>query len=195
MFHSQAKKVIIGLLLIAILIVLVVVSSSKKKPLEIIQAYPNPNSKSADVKTDINVIFNQEPSLEDISFKINPVFEFKQELFGRSLVITPKESLQGNATYQINVLFEKENIFSWTFSTRELSESEVIEIEIGETQEMYPLINYLPLETDFYHLTYIEPAVLQVTLKTGDKEEIEEEIKEWIESKGIDPSTHQIVFK
>jgi hypothetical protein len=195
MFHSQTKKIIIGLLLIIILITLIVVSSSRKKPLGIVQVYPNPESKNVDVKTDINVIFDQEPSLKDISFKINPEFEFKQELFDRSLVITPKENLQGNTTYHIDVLIEKENIFSWTFSTRKLSESEVIEIEVEETQRMYPLANYLPLKTDSYRLTYIKPMVLQVTLKTGSEMEVEEEIKEWIKSKGIDPSTHQIVFK
>lgn len=195
MFFSQSKKIIIGLSLAVILVILIVtLPKLKKGPLEVLQVSPVPASQNIDAKTTINLIFNQKPLMKDISFKTEPEFKFNQEVFNQSLLITPEKTLEEGTTYQIEVLFKNKNIFVWSFSTREFTETEEIEVEIEETKRMYPLIDYLPLETDSYHLTYIKPMTLQVTLKIEDKKKVEKEIKEWIKSKGIDPSTHQITF-
>lgn len=195
MFPPQSRKIIIGLLFATIVVVIIaIVPKLKKKPLEVLQVSPTPASQNVDVKTTINLIFNQKPSMKDVSFKVTPEFKFDQEVSEQSLFLTPQKILEEGTTYQIEVLFKNKSIFVWSFSTREFTESEEVEVEIEETKRLYPLIDYLPLETDSYHLTYIKSMTLQVTLKIEDKKEVEKEIEEWIKSKGIDPSTHQIIF-
>ena len=90
---------------------------------------------------------------------------------------------------------EKEPFVSLSPSSKELSESELGEEEVRESLEFYPLINYLPIDNERYHLTYTNPFELTVNLKQGNKGEIKKEIINWISSKDIDPSTHQIIFK
>ncbi len=73
--------------------------------------------------------------------------------------------------------------------------TEVIQEEIKLTKERYPLIDWLPLDTENYHLTYSAPHTLQIALKKGNKETAKEQIIEWIKSKGIDPESQKIIFK
>jgi hypothetical protein len=67
--------------------------------------------------------------------------------------------------------------------------------QIDETKRLYPLIDWLPIDNERYHLTYANPGVLEITIKSGTQEEIKKEVVDWIRSKGVDPSTQQIVFK
>jgi hypothetical protein len=77
----------------------------------------------------------------------------------------------------------------------DFSESEQDIKLIEETQQLYPLIDYLPIDNELYYLAYSAPYELVVLLRSGDKNAVENEITDWIESKGVDPETHTIIFK
>lgn len=73
--------------------------------------------------------------------------------------------------------------------------------EIGESptdileslKERFPLIEFLPYETERFSIDYIAPFHLQVKIKNTEQvEEIKLEVINWIREKGINPKTHQI---
>ena len=75
-----------------------------------------------------------------------------------------------------------------------LKETEMAGQETQETLKLYPLIEYLPIDNQNYHLTYSAPFELKATIKQGSQEQIREQIIAWIISKNIDPSSQQIIF-
>lgn len=75
------------------------------------------------------------------------------------------------------------------------TETEGTEEDTRQTLKLYPLIEYLPINNERYHLTYTDPFELTATIKQGGQEEIKKEIINWIISKNIDPSTHKIIFQ
>ncbi len=192
MFPVKSRKIIIILIMVVALLVTAIVIAGLGEQPEIVRVSPDPDSQEVNLDTEISVLFGQIP--ENISLQIDPPLEIKQEIYNQNLLATPQERLQEGTDYQVSILFKKKDIFSWRFTTKELQESEIIEEEIKATQKLYPLIDYLPLKTDSYYLTYLKSMVLEATLKTGTKEAAEAEIREWIQSKGVDPATHQIVF-
>lgn len=192
---TRTRKIIISLFLVFLLLVGVVIFfGSKETGPQIIQVFPEPGSQEVKPDEVISLIFGETPPIENLSFKIEPETPFKQEVYDQSLILSPETNLRSKATYRVVVFFKDKEILSWRFTTKILFESETIESETRETQRLYPLITYLPLETALYHLTYANPLVLQVTLKTEDRTAAETEIKTWMKTKGVDPATHEFVF-
>jgi len=58
----------------------------------------------------------------------------------------------------------------------------------------YPLFDYVPFETENWSVDYLKPLEIQVMLKS-DTPEMRQEVLDWIESKGVNPQTHKIIFK
>lgn len=56
----------------------------------------------------------------------------------------------------------------------------------------FPLFPYLPYETKDFSIKYLGPLKLEIFLAT---ESARIQALDWIRSKGVDPTTHQIIFK
>jgi len=66
---------------------------------------------------------------------------------------------------------------------------------IKSLKEKFPLVEFLPYETENYYLDYIAPFHLQAIIKKAtDSTQIKQEILNWIISKGVNPQTHKIDF-
>ena len=62
-------------------------------------------------------------------------------------------------------------------------------------KEKFPLVEFLPYETESFYIDYIAPLHLQISVKkTTISAQIRQEIFNWIKSKGVDPQTHKIDF-
>jgi len=71
------------------------------------------------------------------------------------------------------------------------SPSQILESLKGK----FPLVEFLPYETENYYLDYVAPLHLRATIKKATASaQIKQEILNWISSKGIDPQTHKIDF-
>jgi len=71
------------------------------------------------------------------------------------------------------------------------SPSQIIESLKGK----FPLVEFLPYETENFYIDYIAPLHLRVTIKNkAQSERIKQEVLSWIISKNVDPLTHQIDF-
>ena len=60
--------------------------------------------------------------------------------------------------------------------------------------QRFPLIDYLPYQNDEFTLDYLGPLKLEVHLKIAS-ESAQAAVRDWIRSKGVDPATHEIIFK
>lgn len=76
--------------------------------------------------------------------------------------------------------------------TKSLTEAELVQEEMEGTKESYPLIKFVPYETENFEIRYEAPLFLRVTIKKENVETIKKEVIQWIRSKGIDPVGHRI---
>lgn len=58
--------------------------------------------------------------------------------------------------------------------------------------EKFPLAPFLPYQTARFRIDYQAPLTLKVSLLVPQTKTIEEEVSNWIETKGVVPATHQI---
>lgn len=78
-----------------------------------------------------------------------------------------------------------------TFFKKEQGESP--EELLKNLKQKFPLIEYLPYETEKFSINYQAPFSLKIKIKkTEELEIIKKEVLNWIQSKGVDPTTHQI---
>jgi len=64
---------------------------------------------------------------------------------------------------------------------------------LDSLKKKFPLIEFLPYETNNFSVDYIAPLHLQVRIKNATfSAQIKQEATNWIKSHGIDPSTHKI---
>lgn len=60
-------------------------------------------------------------------------------------------------------------------------------------KEKFPLIEFIPYQTDEFSINYQAPLHLKIEIKiTAKKEVIKQKALDWIQSKGVNPDTHQI---
>jgi len=61
-------------------------------------------------------------------------------------------------------------------------------------QNQYPLLSSLPYENQQFRINYQAPLKLIVKIKQDTQAEIQPLVNQWIQSQGVDPSTHQFIF-
>lgn len=61
-------------------------------------------------------------------------------------------------------------------------------------QNYYPLLKYLPHETDLFKVRYADPMVLEITLKGPDQNQAKQEAINWLTEIGADLEKHQLKF-
>ena len=60
-------------------------------------------------------------------------------------------------------------------------------------KERFPLVEFLPYETEGFSIDYLSPLHLKVKIKEASQSaQIKTEVTDWMLSKGVDPATHQI---
>ena len=64
-----------------------------------------------------------------------------------------------------------------------------------EIRKYYPLAQFLPYNSDDFDVGYYtDKLTLPVTIKTPDVARAKQEVRDWIQSHGVDPSTHQLIW-
>jgi len=64
---------------------------------------------------------------------------------------------------------------------------------LDSLKKKFPLVEFLPYETDDFSVDYIAPLHLRVKIRNATfSAKISQEVSNWIKSKGIDPTTHKI---
>lgn len=72
---------------------------------------------------------------------------------------------------------------------------EIVYEALNDGNPDYPLKKVLPYSTDSFSIIgYDEPFTLLVRIKSGDKTEIEKEVKQWIEKYIPGDTDHKIIY-
>ncbi|HUV71423.1 MAG TPA: Ig-like domain-containing protein [Clostridia bacterium] len=177
----------------------------------LVAAPPSPqiiNTSPADGQTKVSLnekiilSFDQDISAEGWQIKASPDFAFNLEVLGNRLEIKPSESLKPESQYRLeikNLLF-KELFYSFSFTTAPISipkakgDPDFYEKLESSLQKNYPLLKQTPHQTPNWLLYYSGALKLKVVLQK-DTPQIRKEVLDWIESKGINPNTHEIIWK
>jgi len=80
-----------------------------------------------------------------------------------------------------------------TFIKKQKEQGDSPEELIKSLKQEFPLVEFVPYQTDEFSVNYQAPFHLKVKIKKlKDLEAIKQEVLNWINSKGVDPATHQI---
>lgn len=186
----QPKTLII--ILILLIIVLAALNLFKKpyQPLQVISVSPLNSAEDVDLDVPLEIRFNREPTT--FSVLSQPEIDYSPQTSDTTLTLVLNQPLKPKTQYSLTVLSQGKTISSWSFTTRLFTEGEAIEEEIKITQETYPLIDFVPYETENFRIAYEEPLYLRVKIKKKNVSTIKKEVLDWIRSKEVDPQTHQI---
>lgn len=207
---GQRTKIIIILAgVVGILVGLKLLLSQPLTP-KIIKTDPVDNQQNAYPKQTLKLIFDRPVSVEDWQIAPFPTFEFSLKSDKETLEIIPKKELAADTQYRIEVKNSQDPSFYFTLSFKTVPDllgpppggktpsKEQVEKYYWDlsrkTYEETPLFDYVPYKTENYIVDYIKPLTLQVLL-SKDSKEIRAEVLDWIRSKGVDPATHQIIWK
>lgn len=201
----KKKKFFLILFFLLIVLFFFKYFSPQKNNLQIIQTIPSNLEKQVNPNTKITFIFNQDIPTNNWKIKTTPEFKYQLSFSRKKMEISPATSLSFQTNYQITISHPKFPNFSYSLIFTTLSETTTTPAkadglgdpnfyqEISKREELYfPLLKYLPYKTENWEIkTYFGKLKIIVYLKK-DTPEIRQEVLDWIKSKQIDPSTHQI---
>lgn len=195
---KQLKVILVAGLVLLIIYIVTWVIRGDDVP-EITLTNPSDGSQGIAIYTQINYQFNQDVSLQDISFHFTP--EVATTITQKSqgfLILTPKRTLQPATTYTIIPSWRGEKLPALSFTTQ-VTQTDPLLIENMKTEleRDYPLGQKLPLNTSQYRVVYSSPLTLEITIKNPNltSQEVIDEIKSWVTKNGADASTHKYVIK
>lgn len=171
---------------------------------------------------DIRIVFDGDVSSleEDINILVVPNVSLNRDVQSNSITIRMSgEELKDKVFLEIQ--YNGIQLYSWSYQIEpfvsptpsfvlsptsaltgtlsptpqaELGDPDAVGKMVEDTLEKYPLIKYMPYSSDNFAINYLEPLELGVKIKGADVEAIKQEALQWIEDKGVDPSTHEIIW-
>ena len=186
----QPKTLIIILILLIIVLAVFNIFKKRSQPLQVISASPLNGAENVDLDVSLEIRFNREPTT--FSVLSQPEIDYSLQTSNSTVTLVLNQPLKPKTQYSLTVLSQGKTIFAWSFTTRLFTEGEAIEEEIKITQKTYPLIDFVPYETENFRIAYEDPLYLRVKIKKKNVSAIKKEVLDWIRSKGVDPQTHQI---
>lgn len=160
------------------------------QPLKVVSVSPFEGAENVALDTSLKIQFNREP--EVLSLMAHPEIDFSLGISHTTATLVLNQPLKPETKYSLAVLYQEKEVFSWSFTTRELTENESVEEEVEMSKKSYPLIDFVPYETENFKISYEAPLFLQIEIKKGKVDLIKEEVLDWILSKGVNPATHKI---
>lgn len=186
----QPKTLIIILILLIISLAALNLFKKTSQPLQVISVSPLNGAENVDLDVSLEIRFNREPTT--FSVLSQPEIDYSLQTSNSTVTLVLNRPLEPKTQYSLTVLSQGKAISSWSFTTRLFTEGEAIKEEIKITQKAYPLIDFVPYETENFRIAYEDPLYLRVKIKKKNVSAIKKEVLDWIRSKGVDPQTHQI---
>jgi hypothetical protein len=198
MSKNTLKLIIILAVAIGLLLGLTFLLKNKETPLKVISVSPYNQEEKISVSSPIKIEFNRPlKNTGEVSILINPqiptisTFENKRQ----TLILDHPGPFHSGTSYQITVDQANQPLWSSTFATEKLEGDPAIPYESEKfTQENYPLLVFVPYDSQNFYITYNGPLALKVIIKNGSIQTIGKEVADWIKSHGVDPTTHKIEY-
>ncbi len=165
-----------------------------KPPLPQITAiYPPEESNLADF-TQIEINFKDALRPEQITVYSSPTLDLTLLADGRTLTIGLPETLEENTySFTLSSLSQSITTLSYLYEpppppAQEKGDNDFFEALTALDPLAYPLLPYVPHETEKFYLNYDSPQTLIVKIKPGSTEkEVQKEVYAWIESLDFNP--------
>lgn len=168
------------------------------------ETQPKDQQENVEVNSKIVLTFDKKINLNNWQIIPNPNFDFELNNIDNRLEVIPSKNLLGGTEYKIEIKnhVDSSKYYLFSFTTAP------IEIDAGKIKagvnfyqnydkfikENYPLINFTPHQTPKWSIYYVGLLKLEVLLKS-DTSQNRQEVLNWIKSKGVDPATHEIIWK
>ena len=185
--------------------------------LQLVRIVPGLNQSNVALNTEIKFSFNQNIEAKNFSVVSSPDFDYQiaSPKSPQDLILQPREELKPNQKYQIEIKNEaKDFFFDFAFFTT-MSAAPSLSISPSPSagasgkgnpaayQELvedkstdYPLLYQTPKETEYWIAAYLETKKLIVIYRsTITLSQTKEEVFAWMEEEGVDPQSHQFVWK
>lgn len=132
--------------------------------------------------------------------------ENKQSLISNEskLVVVFRQPLSQGEEYLFELKYNGEPLYAWSYQIAELlptptpisekGDPEVQKEITDRTTQKYPLIKFMPHESENFYINYFGPLELGVKIKKGDKTEVKWEVYDWLQEKGVDVDSHKIIW-
>lgn len=195
------KKINILLLVLLVIALILLVTTwfinIKESILKIVSASPTDQAKNVSVLPKITLEFNRPlKNVNEVTAVFSPQIKFIPNLENqqKTLLLIPQEYLTPNTSYTLEIKSTKNEIL-WhsIFTTEQLQGNPQIPADSEKyTRMYYPLLEFVPYETEGFWVTYSGPLALKVTIKKGSSKTLEPNVIQWIKNHGVDPSSHQI---
>lgn len=193
-----------GLLLVGLLL-LWLTHRLAATPLELTNSQPADGATNISISLNqITLVFNQPlDSNDEVQINSLPPLTFTSriETTRNLLVLTLKQPLLPQEAYNLEVISTQtgESVGRLTFTTQALDTEGRGDPNIGQTlvqkeRQDFPLLHWIPYESQDFKVDYLEPLKLEVTIKTS-QEAAEAQLNAWIQSHGVDPATHEIIYR
>ena len=202
MLKSLFQKPIIKILAAAVLILtaITLIAALRPQPPIVKAAEPPSGAINLSLKQQVKIFFEKTVVPSEITLRTEPQADFSYNFDSKNTVLTiiPRSSWQANTDYQLNLRFrsQKKPFFTLLFQTiaNQTDEALINRLEQNKADN-YPLLKYLPAQTDSFILGYQGPRTLYAILLAEDKQKAQEEILQYIQSKGVNPAYHKIIYK
>jgi len=201
---KQPKIKLIFLLSLFIGVLFVLKLLFKQETIQVTESIPRNGEINVSLSPTIKLTFNQKIPSDNWQITSIPEFAFKVITNKNILEIQPEISLKPSTQYSLSFENQKIKKFSYLLSFTTLTVTAPSETGLGDPNfyrqiekdvtDNYPLLKYIPFETKDWWITYQGKLKLKVTLKK-DTPALRQEVLDWIKSKNVDPSTHQIEWK
>ncbi len=197
----------IGALVLVVLALLIIrlLTAGIKTPL-VTASSPKEGETQVSVGSKISIIFDDKITSQDWLVTPSPGFDFSFKVDENKLEIQPKEPLKFETRYLLEIKNKKFKDFSFSLSFSTLPEPIIYSFPTAKgdpdfyeksedyLKKNYPLFKVTPYQTENWSIDYLGPLKFEVILKK-DTSQIRQEVLDWIASKGVDPSTHKIIWK
>ena len=186
----------IFIILLVLMIVAILVSNFRAP--KIIETIPLNAKSSVGVNSPLTIVFDKNIS-SNIMLESSPPELFDIEYpGGNTLVATHSKSFLQNTDYTIKILYHNKFVGTLVFTTEQLQNNPRVLQELDDYQQKnYPLANKTPLKTENSQTVYVAPLLFEIQLYEDNlsQDEILSQVRKWVASQGIDPDSHDYVFR
>jgi len=143
-----------------------------------------------------------EKQKRDLSLLTIPSLSFTTQWQNNKLIVSFQPALEEAGKYLFELRYRQTPLFSWSYQLSfpsptpvpERGDPEIKKEILQETAQQYPLIDFVPYEDENFYLNYLGPLKLGVKIKRGERRRVKWKVYEWLEEKGVDPDSHQIIW-
>lgn len=197
--NLKYKKYLFVLAVLVLLSFLISIFSSKTPSL--ISSFPSNNANLDAFNSPITLEFNQKINPNNFTFTISPNETFSVNQWGPTkIILTLDKTFRINSKYILEISYKNKHLTQIAFTTNAPPNTQFdarfLENIQQDLNHNYPLMAVTPYQTANFRVVYTAPLQLTITPTNSQipQDQILEQVKSWVSSRGVDAASHQYLF-